>query len=43
MNTDLMNSFDVVLICNAFVVPITPVRAVSAGPNLGDFGTMLAS
>lgn len=40
MNTELMNTFDVVLICNTFVVPIIPVRAISTGPNLGDFGTM---
>lgn len=40
MNTDMLNTFDVVLICSAFVVPITPVRAIPTGLNLGDFGTM---
>lgn len=39
MNTDLINTFKVVLICKTFV-PITPVKAISTGPNLGDFGTM---
>lgn len=39
MNTDLMSTFDIVLISNTFV-PITPVRAISTGPNLGNFGTM---
>lgn len=40
MNADRMNTFDVVLICNAFVVLITPARAISTGPNLEDFGTV---
>ena len=35
MGTELLNTFDVVLIGNAFVVPITPVRAMSSGTNLG--------
>lgn len=39
MNTELMNTFYIVLICNTFV-PITPVGATSTGPSLGDFGTM---
>lgn len=33
MSTDLMNTFDIVLICNTFI-PIIPVRATSTGPNL---------
>lgn len=39
MNTDLMSTFDVVLISDTFV-PITRLRAILTGPNLGDFGTM---
>lgn len=34
MYTELMNTFDVVLICNTSVVPVTPVRAMSTGTNL---------
>lgn len=35
VDTELMNTFDVVLICNTFVVPITPVRAMLTGTNPG--------
>lgn len=38
MSTDLMSTFDICLISNTFV-SITPVRAISTGPNLGNFGT----
>lgn len=34
-DTELMNSFDVLICNNTFVVPITPVRAMSTGTNLG--------
>lgn len=35
MDAELVNTFDVILICNVFVVPITAVGAMSTETNLG--------
>lgn len=35
VDTELMNAFDVVLVCNTFVVSITPVRAMWTETKIG--------